>query len=429
MMEVDYYPLSDKYEGLWMPTNIYELKIIEGGRGGGKSEHTAEYVIIRGSSEKINIFCLREFQSSIAMSSKPLLERKIRELGLSEFWQILETELRCVNGTIIKFMGMARNIQNLKGLDNASLVWIEEAEATSQESLDFVLPSVRGKDQNGVLNCETIITFNPRYATDPVAKLSMNPPEKSWTQKISWRDNPKFPENLRRLKDRDEQDDYEKYLWVWEGEYIASDQRSFISSTHVAMARNRTPIFDKSSPIIGGLDVARFGGDRIALVVRQGAIILAVEIIEKADTIDLSDWAVEMIIKHKIEFLSIDSAGSAGVYDLVKSMSDVEVYAYNGGHSAEQADKYRNCRAESWGRVKDWFKNEGAIDKSDYWDEATRVLFKYDEQNRVQLESKEIMRSRGVKSPDIIDALSMTFINIFGRSKTREKLKALRRSR
>jgi hypothetical protein len=39
------------------------------------------------------------------------------------------------------------------------------------------------------------------------------------------------------------------------------------------------------------------------------------------------------------------------------------------------------------------------------------------------------MRSRGVKSPDIIDALSMTFINIFGRSKTREKLKALRRSR
>jgi len=139
MMEVDYYPLSDKYEGLWMPPNIYELKIIEGGRGGGKSEHTAEYVIIRGSSEKINIFCLREFQSSIAMSSKPLLERKIRELGLFEFWQILETELRCVNGTIIKFMGMARNIQNLKGLDNASLVWIEEAEATSQESLDFVL--------------------------------------------------------------------------------------------------------------------------------------------------------------------------------------------------------------------------------------------------------------------------------------------------
>ena len=421
MIEVTLEVISPKLQGLWKPAR---LKLLDGGRGSGKSMAVAEYLIIKAMEEKCRILCAREIQKSIQESSKRLLEETAERLGVSQFFIFQKTSIQCtLSNSEFLFEGLHRNTTKIKGLQGVKFCWVEEAETISKESLQILFPTIRGDDS------EIICTYNPRYSTDPIHILRSNPPSYAWVQSLNFDDNPHFPAVLDQERLECLRSDPDDYKWIWLGQCVSSSDRSFITSRHIDLARNRTPIFDKSSPIIGGLDVARFGGDRIALVVRQGAIILAVEIIEKADTIELSDWAVEMIIKHKIEFLSIDSAGSAGVYDLVKSMSDVEVYAYNGGHSAEQADKYRNCRAESWGRVKDWFKNEGAIDKSDYWDEATRVLFKYDEQNRVQLESKEIMRSRGVKSPDIIDALSMTFINIFGRSKTREKLKALRRSR
>jgi hypothetical protein len=64
-----------------------------------------------------------------------------------------------------------------------------------------------------------------------------------------------------------------------------------------------------------------------------------------------------------------------------------------------------------WGRMKDWLGSRGVLAPSDIdlAAELTGPLYSFDSSNRIQLEKKEDMKKRGLRSPDLADALSMTF--------------------
>lgn len=186
-----------------------------GGRGGAKSHFFAEQVIIKCYAKRTRVVCIREIQNSIKDSVKQLLTDKIIKLGLGSSFEILDSEIRGPNGSLIVFKGMqSYNADNIKSLEAYDIAWVEEAQTLSQHSLDLLRPTIR---QDG---SELWFSWNPRYKTDPVDQFfRKNPPPEAISVQINWRDNPWFPEVLKREMEHDFSVDEDKAEHIWNGAY------------------------------------------------------------------------------------------------------------------------------------------------------------------------------------------------------------------
>ena len=82
-------------------------KVARGGRGSGKSWGFARALLIIGASRPLRVLCTREVQKSIQQSVHQLLSDQIVELGLSNFYTVLQTEIRGLNGSGFHFGGLS----------------------------------------------------------------------------------------------------------------------------------------------------------------------------------------------------------------------------------------------------------------------------------------------------------------------------------
>ena len=195
---------------------LYEpnrYKVLFGGRGGAKSWAIADALIVKAWQKPILVLCTRELQKSIKESVHLLLKNRIDALGFEDEYEVLNNEIRGRNGSRFIFMGLKHNITEVKSTEGVDICWVEEAEKVTNESWKTLIPTIRKEGS------EIWVSFNPNLITDETyQRFVLNPPPEAWVQKVSWRDNPWFPEVLRKemetLKDRD----YEEYLHVWEGE-------------------------------------------------------------------------------------------------------------------------------------------------------------------------------------------------------------------
>ncbi len=110
-------------------------------------------------------------------------------------------------------------------------------------------------------------------------------------------------------------------------------------------------------------------------------------------------------------FLDVTGLG-AGVYDRLRERGYREVHAVNFGSKALDADRYANKRAEIWARAPDWLRDEGGADipDSDEWQASLCAPgYSFDSNSRLLLEPKEKIAARVGFSPDVGDALALTF--------------------
>jgi phage terminase large subunit len=187
-----------------------------GGRGGAKSHFFAEQLVIRCFAEAKKAVCIREVQESIKDSVKTLIEGKIQKLGLGDFFEVLGTEIRGRNGSLIIFKGMqSYNAENIKSLEGFDIAWVEEAHALSDVSLRMLRPTIRKEGS------EIWFSWNPRHDTDAVDNFLRGPnkPASSIVVEVNWTDNPWFPEVLKMEKDADYAADPEMADHVWGGNY------------------------------------------------------------------------------------------------------------------------------------------------------------------------------------------------------------------
>ena len=206
-------PTPPIFESLLAPSRY---KGIYGGRGGAKSHFFADQLIDDSLRHKgLRSVCVREYQVSLEQSVKRLLEDKIRAYNLGKQFRVMNSHIETPGDGIIIFQGMqshtAESIKSLEGYDRA---WVEEAQNLSQHSLDLLRPTIREEGS------ELWFSWNPRNATDPVDQLlRVNPPPDAIVIKSSYKDNPFFPDVLRREMEWDRSRDPEKYAHVWLGEY------------------------------------------------------------------------------------------------------------------------------------------------------------------------------------------------------------------
>lgn len=198
------------FQSLFRPARY---KVFYGGRGGAKSWEFARALLLKGVERKLRILCAREYQTSIADSVHKLLGEQIADLGLSRWYDVQKTRIVGMNGTEFIFKGLRHNILEIKSTEGVDVAWIEEAQSVSNESWDVLIPTIR---QAG---SEIWVSFNPIDADDPTYKrFVFDPPPNSIVQKVTWRDNPWFPDVLRDEMEYLRRVDPEAYQHVWEGE-------------------------------------------------------------------------------------------------------------------------------------------------------------------------------------------------------------------
>lgn len=206
-------------------------RVLHGGRGGAKSWTIAEKLVERAIRRPERILCAREYQNSIRDSSKKLLEDIIERMGFgpsgNRFFTFTEDQVRGRNSSIFTFMGLNGREASIKSFEGYTLAWVEEAATISQASVDALIPTIR---QEG---SEIWWSYNPRFASDPVDVMfrgPAGPPPRSIIVEVHWRDNPWFPDVLRRDMEYDLARDADKHAHVWQGAYVQRSEAKVFSN-------------------------------------------------------------------------------------------------------------------------------------------------------------------------------------------------------
>ncbi len=202
------------------------------------------------------------------------------------------------------------------------------------------------------------------------------------------------------------------------GEFPRVDASSFISRDAVVEALAREIHWRRDEPIVIGVDVARFGDDPAVVFTRQGldAKAFPQHVIPSIDTMSLAGFVTNLFHRLQATMIFVDSGGvGGGVVDRLAQLNlpvvPVDFSNKPKGYIGPPGVVYANHRAEIWGAMRDWL-NRGAIPDVPGYDilaELTAPTYQLNKSEAIQLESKIEMRRRGVASPNIADALALTF--------------------
>lgn len=199
------------------------------------------------------------------------------------------------------------------------------------------------------------------------------------------------------------------------GEFPLSDADTVIPYELMALALTRDvrPILVKP---VWGVDCAGQGSDTSALCKRQGnALMEPVREFRGLDTMELVGRVkleYDATPKHKQPSeIAVDSIGlGAGVADRLHELG-LPARGINVSESPALADRYRNLRAEIAFRARDWFEKRDCNLHNDarLGAELVDIRYKPTSSGKIQIESKDDMKKRGRKSPNLADAFFLTF--------------------
>lgn len=162
----------------------------------------------------MRFLCTRELQGSIADSVHKLLADIIEQHGLLNFYTVQRQTIIGANGTEFLFKGLKHNITEVKSTEGVDVCWAEEAEKVSDGSWEALIPTIRKEGS------EIWVSFNPKHPTDPTYKRMVEDADKNMlVKKVSWRDNPFFPDVLNQERVKLQNTDNEAYRHIWEGDF------------------------------------------------------------------------------------------------------------------------------------------------------------------------------------------------------------------
>ena len=171
-----------------------------------------------------------------------------------------------------------------------------------------------------------------------------------------------------------------------------------------------------TTPVVWGLDVARFGGDRSALAKRQGQVLI--DPIKTWQNKDLMELAGIILTgyeacnyKTRPQAIYIDAIGlGAGLADRLREL-DLPAVAVSVSETASLKERFGRLRDELFWNAREWFEGRDVhIPEDDTLiQEITSIRYKYLSTGKLKVESKDEMKKRGQRSPDVADAFVLTF--------------------
>jgi phage terminase large subunit len=162
-----------------------------------------------------------------------------------------------------------------------------------------------------------------------------------------------------------------------------------------------------------GLDVARYGDDRTVIFPRQGRRAFEPKVMRHArDSAVSTDIATKVLEQQGIYHTTtviVDATGgwAAGAADVLKASGQAPVNVQF--HAKGLDERYKNRRAEMWFQMAEWVKSGGWLPNvQELIAELSTPTYTF-VGGKFQLEPKEQVKQRLGRSPDLADALALTF--------------------
>ena len=435
--------LRDFWETRETPEGVpIRFRTLYGGRMSSKSHDVAGIAIARANFNTERFLCLRMYQNRIADSVYTLLKDKIDYFGLSKNFKIYADAIEHKNGSIFRFYGMARNVDEIKSFEGATVAWIEEAHNLTENMFKIIRPTIMRNE-----GAEIWTTFNPKLATDFAYKrLVLNPPTGTIVRQINYVDNPFLSDTAIADIESAKLENFEEFQHVYLGVPLDNDDRVVIKRSWLQAAVDAhltvTPINGTwtGSPTVG-YDVADDGDDKNATTVMSGSVCVGLDEWKGGED-ELRESAARVKItaeSFKASHIGYDSIGvGAGTGSHLNSLGWRNHFKFNAGGKVSDPKKqygitkisnedfFSNLKAQTWWLTADRFRNTFlAVTKGRQFpadqmisissdtdpklmekliDELSTPKRDFDNGGKVKVESKKDLAKREIKSPNIADS-------------------------
>lgn len=168
----------------------------------------------------------------------------------------------------------------------------------------------------------------------------------------------------------------------------------------------------EADPLVLGVDVARFGSDSSVVIRRQGRKVFGdIRIGKTMDTTAVADMVAEEIHLHRPQAVFVDEIGiGGGVVDRLYLLGFQNIIGVQSAARAQNDGRFHNLRAEMWWNMKEWIGRGASLpDNKEMLEELKTPQYFFTGKGKTMMENKREVKSRLGRSPDLADALAMTF--------------------
>lgn len=402
-----------------------------------KSHDAAGVLIAKANFTTRRVLCTRMFQNRIADSVYTLLIDKIDAFGLKHKFRVYADAIEHrENGSLFRFYGIARNVDEIKSFEGATDWWNEESHNLVKEAFQTIRPTIMRNE-----GAEMLFTMNPQLITDySYQRLVVNPPKGFLVRKINYDENGFLGTGAIRDIEAEFAEDYDEAAHIYLGIPRSNDSLSYIKLTWIeaAIDAHIKLGIDLSGPRNVGYDVADDGGDRCCAVAFDGGVAVSLDA-WKAGEDELDESAMRAWRHAGNGVFAYDCIGvGAGVGSTLKAKGISKgYYKFHAGESPKDpgkeysdkitnGDKFENRKAQAWTSVADRLRNTyNAVTKGKKYQPHELISISSDiaeldtlkaelsmphrvtsGRGKDMVEKKEVMKRRlkSETSPDLADA-------------------------
>ena len=267
------------------------------------------------------------------------------------------------------------------------------------------------------IHATTVLTGNPTRNTGFFYDTHNRLKENWYTMHVSCIDSKRVSDDfVNDMKNRYGEDSPAYHVRVL-GNFPPSESDTVIPVALIDHAMKNDIKVHEDTVSIWALDVARQGNDSSVLCKRQGPVIHPLTVWNNLDLMQLSgavkaEYDAISSSKKPVEII-VDSVGlGAGVLDRLRELG-LPARGLNVSERSMQKETYINLRAELWFRCKAWLEGmDVKIPHDDrLWAELAAPRYHFTSSGKIQVESKEAMKKRGINSPDRADAVCLSLAN------------------
>lgn len=297
----------------------------------------------------------------------------------------------------------------LAGVHSANVLLVaDEASGIPAEVYEAAGGSMSGE------NAHTLLLGNPVRASGFFYRTQTELADRWWTRKVSCLDSPLVSQDfIEDMKSRYGEDS-NAFRVRCLGDFPVADDDTYIPLHLIESAVHRDIDDSPSAAVVWGLDPARYGSDRSALAKRRGGKLIEIKSWRDKSTMELAGIVVDEYETAKFSDrpteICVDSIGiGAGVVDRLMEL-DLPARGVNVAESASMSQKYMRLRDELWGKAREWFEARECVIPNDdqLIHELAAPRFAFTSTGKIKIESKDEMRKRGIRSPDLADSFCLT---------------------
>lgn len=403
--------IPPKLHPILIDFNKYKIFVIEGGRGSSKTQSVARLLLYVAEKNKVRIFCGREVQNTIEESVFTALGDLISDYKLAYVVKKTVGIVHLVSGSTFKFKGFReQGSVNIKGVEGADIIWVDEAQTITKPTLDVILPTLRKS------NVKFFFTLN-RYMRDD-AVMDLIGRDDCLHIHVDYFENPFCPLTLKNeaalCKARSERD----YKHIWLGHPLAQADDYLFNYDKLVASYSITPWGgDVVRQRVMGIDFAAQGNDSCVATILDRVTSQHWTISDRIkwdenDAMVSVGRIVNLIGKYKPDVCILDVGGMGSPVHNRLTEVGMRVQRFDGATTdGINTRDYANARAEGYYTLCEWF-DQGflIIDQgrhSEVIQELGKLKVKYRSDGKRLMQAKVDMKKEIGYSPDNADSLMM----------------------